>query len=160
MIIVTLLYLFLNFSFTTEVDSLTCNQLIEVLADHDTATKTYVNKFKIPVVDKNGKMLFHVNLQRKGSQQKMIINPVRNCRFEPDANVVLTYSDLSQVKLRSAHNVASKNIEVLLDDQTISQLMSHKIISISFEGKKYPYDIILKPNQGRVLQDVVNCIQN
>ncbi len=159
MIIVTLLYLLLNFSSTTEVESLTCNQLIEVVADHDTATKTFINKYKIPVVDKNGKMMFHVDMQRRGNTHKMILNPVRNCRFEAHAEITLTYSNLSQRVLTSTHSTSSSNLEVILDEETQLELRNHKVFTIAFQGRKYNYEVVLKPNQGRVVQDVLTCIQ-
>lgn len=160
MIILSLLCLLLNFSSSSDKDVMTCNQLIEVVADHNTATKTLINKYKIPVVDRNGRMMFNMHLQRRGTSQKMILNPVRNCRFKAHAEVIFTYSDLSQRHINSIHGNTSNNVEVLLDAQIQSELMTNKIISISFDGIKYPYEVVLKPNQGRVVQDVLNCIQH
>lgn len=159
MIIISLLCILLNFSSTADVDTLTCNQLIEVVAQHDTATRIYRNRYKIPVVDKNGKMMFNVDLLYSDTSQKMILNPVRNCRFEASTEVTFTYSDQSQRVITSLHKDRSGNVEVLLDEEIQSELMTSKIISIAFDGIKYSYDVVLKPNQGRVVQDVINCIQ-
>lgn len=158
--ITTILCMLLNFS-TLPVSSMTtCNELVEIKADHDTATKTYKNRYKIPVVDKRGKMMFHIEMERRGTSQKIIMTPVRDCRFDAHSEVTITFSDRSKTVITSSQSELSSHIEISLDAQSLTELMITKVLSISFSGLKYDYEVVLKPNQGRVVQDVINCIQH
>lgn len=150
----------LNFSTVSVSDATTCNQLIEIVADHDHDTKTYRNRYKIPVVDKNGKMMFNVGVQSKGTSHNLTMMPVRGCRFAAYSQVTITYVDHSETVITSRQSQMSSHIEVSLDNKSLEKVMTNKILSIAFSGTKYDYDVVLKPNQGRVVQDIFNCIQH
>ena len=159
MIILSLLSILLNFSSANTNDSIACNQLIEILSDHDTGAMTYCNRYKIPVVDRNGKMMFNIGLQRNGNVNRLSLKPAMNCRIISSIPVTITFTDLTEFKVSQYSGIESY-IDILIDDMLRSKLMTDNILSIEFEGQKYSYNILLKPNQGRVLQDVMNCLQN
>ena len=159
MIILSLLSLLLNFSTASTNDSFACNQLIEALANNDTGAMTYCNRYKIPVVDRNGKMMFDVGLQRNGNVSRLSLKPAMNCIITSSIPVTITFTDLTEFKVSQYSGIKS-HIDILIDDKLRSKIMTDNILSIEFEGQKYSYNIVLKPNQGRVLQDVMNCLQN
>ena len=160
MIILSLLSLLLNFSTSAQAEDITCNQLIEVLSDHDTGVMTYCNRYKIPVVDHNGKMMFDISIQRRGYMSRLSLLPAMDCRIMPSAKVTITFSDKTQYQVVSQNKVDESHIDIEINTDLRSKMMTDNILSIAFRGKKYPYNVVLKPNQGRVVQDVMNCLQN
>lgn len=160
MIILSLLSLLLNFSPTTPVADIACNQLIEAISDQKTGVITYCNRYKLPVVDSNGKMMFDVGMQRKGSTSILSLTPAMDCKIVSGAQVTFTFTDKSQYKVLSNIDADETNVEIEINSELRTKMMTEKVLSIAFDGMKYPYNVILKPNQGRVVQDVINCLQH
>jgi len=160
MILVSFLSILLNFSTNSfSSEHIVCGELIHIVADHNSQSKTYTNKYRIPVVDKNGKMMFDLKLKNSGSKNKMVLIPVRPCRFSDQYDVTLSFSDKRVYTIKSTSTDDSQ-VEIDIDANLLSDIMTGKIVSIAFPGLQYNYEIVLKPNQGRVVQDVMNCIQH
>ena len=160
MIILSLLSLLLNFSASTPSEDVTCNQLIQVISDHATGSMTYRNRYKIPVVDSNGKMMFDIGLQRRGSITRLNLKPAMNCRISSGTQVTISFTDQTEYVFDSQNKADENHIDIEVNKVLMSKMMTDNILSLDFEGKKYPYNVVLKPNQGRVVQDVMNCLQN
>lgn len=160
MIILSILSVFLNFLSPSITEDITCNQLIEVVSNHETGLTTYCNRYKIPVVDRNGKMMFDVSIRRTESNSSLSMIPAMKCYITPDSPVIITFVDQTQLMATSQNLSDGSQLDVDLSDEVLAKMMTSKILSLAFEGKKYGYKIVLKPNQGRVIQDVTNCLQN
>ena len=160
MIILSILSLLLNFSNSTPAEDITCNQLIQVISDHATGSMTYRNRYKIPVVDSNGKMMFDIGLQRRGSITRLNLKPAMNCRISSGTQVTISFTDQTEYVFDSQNKADENHIDIEVNKVLMSKMMTNNILSIAFEGMKYPYNVVLKPNQGRVVQDVMNCLQN
>jgi len=155
----TIFSLFLYFSSFQPITDINCNQLVQVMADHDTAVKTYKNRYEIPVVDKNGKMMFDVQLSKRGAIQNLKLIPARDCRFESNSMVTIVLSSGVEYVIVGTPDSQATHIDMKLDKGLTTALQSSKIVSIAFRGMKYDYEIVFKPNQSRVVSDVVNCMQ-
>lgn len=160
MVILYLLSLILNFSSTSTDVDVTCNQLIEAVSNHKTGVITYCNRYKVPVVDSNGKMMFDIGLQMRGATTSLSMTPAMACKIDSGIKVTLTFTDDSQYQSISSGDSTDSRVEVIVDDKLRSKMMTTKILSVAFEGTKYPYNVVFKPNQGRVVQDILNCLQN
>jgi|GEM_PF-383090 len=159
MILISLLALLLNFSNATPVEHAACNELVHVVVDHATGQQTYTNKYRLPVVDKDGKMMFDIDFHKRGSSNKLLLTPARECRFNSEYDVIVTMVDKTQSLIKCTHAPDQKAVEIHIDNKLLAQMMNESVVSISVPGLKYDYQIILKPNQARVVQDVINCTQ-
>lgn len=160
MIILSLLSILLNFSASTPSEDITCNQLIQIISDHTTGSMTYRNRYKIPVVDNNGKMMFDIGLQRRGSKTRLSLKPAMSCSILSGTQVTISFTDQTEFVFASQNKADENHIDIEINKDLLSKMMTDNILSLAFEGKKYQYNIVLKPNQGRVVQDVMNCLQN
>lgn len=158
MIIISILSILLNFSPSAPATDAACNQLVLAISDANGAM-TYSNKNRFPVVDSNGKMMFDIGLQRIGNVNRLSLKPVMNCRINSELPVIITFADKTKFEVAQDKGMDS-HISILMDDELTTKMMTEKILSITFEGTKYPYNVILKSSQSRNVQDVVNCLQH
>ncbi len=167
MISLYLFYVLINFStVTTSTNTantlsldVACNQLVEVMSDQSSGAMTYSNKYKIPVVDSNGKMMFNIGLKRNGSISRLSLMPAMKCQMNTQKPITITFTDETEFEVSQYQGIES-HIDILIDGKLKSKMMTDNILSIAFDGKKYPYNVVLKPNQSRVVQDIFNCLQD
>ena len=104
--------------------------------------------------------MFDVGLQRRGSKTRHIIKPAMSCDILSGTQVTIYFSDQTEfVFVFVSQNKADENhIDIKINKDLVSKMMTDNILSLAFEGKKYQYNVVLKPNQGREEQDVMNCL--
>lgn len=159
MLIFSILCLLLNISPVVQIQDAACNELVHAVADYETGIKTFKNKYRIPVVDKNGKMMFDINLEKRGAINSLLLTPARDCRFHSEYDVTFEMVNGTTRRIRCQHAVGQEAVRINIDNELLSEIMTERLLSISFAGMKYDYDLVLKPNQSLVIQDVINCIQ-
>ena len=104
--------------------------------------------------------MFDVGLQRRGSKTRNIIKPAMSCDILSGTQVTIYFTDQTEfVFVFVSQNKADENhIDIKFNKDLVSKMMTDNILSLAFEGKKYQYNVVLKPNQGREEQDVMNCL--
>tara|TARA_B110000879_G_C11119363_1_gene491068 strand:+ start:1101 stop:1415 length:315 start_codon:yes stop_codon:yes gene_type:complete len=104
--------------------------------------------------------MFDVGLQRRGSKTRNIIKPAMSCDILSGTQVTIYFTDQTEfVFVFVSQNKADENhIDIKFNKDLVSKMMTDNILSLAFEGKKYQYNVLLKPNQGREKQDVMNCL--
>tara|TARA_B110000444_G_C18728196_1_gene541953 strand:- start:486 stop:797 length:312 start_codon:yes stop_codon:yes gene_type:complete len=103
-------------------------------------------------------MMFDVGLQRRGSKTRHINKPAMSCDILSGTQVTIYFSDQTEFVFVSQNKADENHIDIKINKDLVSKMMTDNILSLAFEGKKYQYNVVLKPNQGREEQDVMNCL--
>jgi hypothetical protein len=103
-------------------------------------------------------MMFDVGLQRRGSKTRNIIKPAMSCDILSGTQVTIYFTDQTEFVFVSQNKADENHIDIKINKDLVSKMMTDNILSLAFEGKKYQYNVVLKPNQGREEQDVINCL--
>ena len=102
--------------------------------------------------------MFDVGLQRRGSKTRNIIKPAMSCDILSGTQVTIYFTDQTEFVFVSQNKADENHIDIKFNKDLVSKMMTDNILSLAFEGKKYQYNVVLKPNQGREEQDVINCL--
>ena len=102
--------------------------------------------------------MFDVGLQRRGSKTRNIIKPAMSCDILSGTQVTIYFTDQTEFVFVSQNKADENHIDIKINKDLVSKMMTDNILSLAFEGKKYQYNVVLKPNQGREEQDVINCL--
>ena len=103
-------------------------------------------------------MMFDVGLQRRGSKTRHINKPAMSCDILSGTQVTIYFSDQTEFVFVSQNKADENHIDIKINKDLVSKMMTDNILSLAFEGKKYQYNVVLKPNQGREEQDVMNSL--
>ena len=95
--------------------------------------------------------MFDVGLQRRGSKTRNIIKPAMSCDILSGTQVTIYFTDQTEfVFVFVSQNKADENhIDIKINKDLVSKMMTRNILSLAFEGKKNQYNEVSKPNQGR-----------
>ena len=103
-------------------------------------------------------MMFDVGLQRRGSKTRHINKPAMSCDILSGTQVTIYFTDQTEFVFVSQNKADENHIDIKINKDLVSKMMTDNILSLAFEGKKYQYNVVLKSNQGREEQDVINCL--
>ncbi|MDB0070924.1 hypothetical protein N9E82_00970 [bacterium] len=93
--------------------------------------------------------MFDVGLQRRGSKTRHINKPAMSCDILSGTQVTIYFSDQTEFVFVSQNKADENHIDIKINKDLVSKMMTRNILSLAFEGKKYQYNVVLKPNQGR-----------
>ena len=94
-------------------------------------------------------MIFDGGLQRRGSKNRHILKPAMSCDILSGTQVTIYFSDQTEFVFVSQNKANENQIDIKINKELVSKIMNDNILSLAFEGKKYQYNVVLKPNQGR-----------
>ena len=136
-----------------------CRTLVEARIESGSGFEIYRNKFSIPAVDKNGKMLFQIDIEKKGEQFALILSSAKECLFETGTPATLNLIDGSVLHL-NIKLTKDKQVLLPLSLRDTDLLASNRLLSIEMSCKKTNYDVLLKGNQAKLLHDVISCMKS
>ena len=102
--------------------------------------------------------MFDIGLQRRGSKTRHINKPAMSCDILSGTQVTIYFTDQPEFVFVSQNKADQSHIDIKINKDLVSKMMTDNILSLAFEGKKYQYNVVLKSNQGREEQDVINCL--
>ena len=72
-----------------------------------------------------------------------------SCDILSGTQVTIYFSDQTEFVFVSQNKADKNHIDIKINKDLVSKMMNDNILSFAFQGKKYQYNVVLKPNQGR-----------
>ncbi len=72
-----------------------------------------------------------------------------SCDILSGTQVTIYFSDQTEFVFVSQNKASKIHIDIKINKNLVSKMMNENILSLAFQGKKYQYNVVLKPNQGR-----------
>ena len=94
-------------------------------------------------------MMFDVGLQRRGSKTRHIVKPAMSYDILSGTQVTIYFTNQTEFVFVSQNKADENHIDIKINKDLVSKMMTRNILSLAFEGKKNQYNEVSKPNQGR-----------
>lgn len=140
------------------IEDAACSELVEINKNSKNTISVLRNREKIPAVDVQGKMLFYLQVEKIKDDISLIIDPAKDCKFRPQTNLTITFTDNTQFTLKSKQSQPCDDVRVPIPSHILSSIVSRQVLSIDFESMKTDYDVIIKPQQSNALRNVLECV--
>lgn len=143
----------------TDAAPVPCRSLVEIEITSKTNARVLKSRVDIRSADKNGKGIFHIDVQRQENALYTIIQPEQVIHLPEVLDLTVHFSEGESIKLRDASisdnmivcNIA-KDLRPILSDNTI--------VSLSFDGLYESYDILFKPQEMIYYNDLISCMSS
>lgn len=154
-------FLFLLFSSYApsynSIADLPCRGIMEVKIVSETNARVMQSKVPIHAADKDGKMVFDLEVLKQETALYTYITPRTECLLPTYTSLELIYSDDTRKAIGQLP--ISESTIVWEMSQSDTQAVTDKtVVAIAFSGLNEEYEILLKPTELMYYNDLVACM--